>query len=72
MSSDTAALIAKLTLEEKASLLAGVDWWRTAIIKRDDVFVPHIKVSPSATFPYTITLQLLTCPVHRRPQRRSW
>ncbi|KAH7367707.1 glycoside hydrolase superfamily [Plectosphaerella cucumerina] len=43
MSSDTAALIAKLTLEEKASLLAGVDWWRTAIIKRDDVFVPHIK-----------------------------
>lgn len=37
-------LLSKLTLEEKVSLLAAVDWWRTPVIKRDDVFVPHIKV----------------------------
>ncbi|KAF7557701.1 hypothetical protein G7Z17_g399 [Cylindrodendrum hubeiense] len=40
---DIPALLAGLTLEEKISLLAGVDWWRTPVIKRDDVFVPHIK-----------------------------
>ncbi|KAH7152676.1 glycoside hydrolase superfamily [Dactylonectria macrodidyma] len=40
---DIPALLSELTLEEKISLLAGVDWWRTAIIKRDGVFVPHIK-----------------------------
>jgi hypothetical protein len=37
-------LLEKLTREERVSLLAAVDWWRTPIIKRDDVFVPHIKV----------------------------
>lgn len=38
------SLLAKLTLEEKVSLLAAVDWWRTPVIKRDEAFVPHIKV----------------------------
>ncbi|KAK2674181.1 Glycoside hydrolase, family 3, N-terminal [Fusarium oxysporum f. sp. vasinfectum] len=38
-------LISKLTVEEKVSLLAAVDWWRTPTIKRDDVFIPHIKTS---------------------------
>lgn len=38
------SLLKKLTLEEKVSLLAAVDWWRTPVIKRDGVFVPHIKV----------------------------
>ncbi|BCS30062.1 uncharacterized protein APUU_80365A [Aspergillus puulaauensis] len=38
-------LLSKLTLEEKVSLLAAVDWWRTPVIKRDDVFVPHIKTT---------------------------
>ncbi|KAL2814385.1 glycoside hydrolase superfamily [Aspergillus cavernicola] len=37
------ALVNKLTLEEKVSLLAAVDWWRTPVIQRDDVFVPHLK-----------------------------
>ncbi|KAK7414938.1 hypothetical protein QQX98_006263 [Neonectria punicea] len=37
------ALLGDLTIEEKISLLAGVDWWRTAVIERDNVFVPHIK-----------------------------
>jgi beta-glucosidase len=36
----------KLNLEEKISLLAAKDWWRTPVIQRDNVFVPHIKVSP--------------------------
>ncbi|KAL2833969.1 glycoside hydrolase superfamily [Aspergillus pseudoustus] len=35
----------KLILEEKVSLLAAVDWWRTPVIQRDDVFVPHIKTT---------------------------
>ncbi|KAM0327001.1 hypothetical protein ACHAQA_006122 [Verticillium albo-atrum] len=43
MASDSASIVSKLSLEEKISLLAGVDWWRTATINRDDVFVPHIK-----------------------------
>lgn len=43
-SQNVQTLLNKLTLEEKASLLAAVDWWRTPVIKRDDVFVPHIKV----------------------------
>jgi hypothetical protein len=38
-------LLDRLTLEEKVSLLAAVDWWRTPTISREDVFVPHIKVS---------------------------
>ncbi|KAG5753312.1 hypothetical protein H9Q70_004053 [Fusarium xylarioides] len=38
-------LISKLTIEEKVSLLSAVDWWRTPTIKRDDVFIPHIKMS---------------------------
>jgi beta-glucosidase len=41
---DTLQLLSKLTLEEKASLLAAKDWWRTPIIDRDGVYVPHIKV----------------------------
>ncbi|KAF2458814.1 glycoside hydrolase superfamily [Lineolata rhizophorae] len=38
-------LVGKLTLEEKVSLLSGVDWWRTARIERDGVFVPQLKTS---------------------------
>ncbi|KAF5560915.1 glycoside hydrolase family 3 [Fusarium phyllophilum] len=38
-------LISKLIVEEKVSLLAAVDWWRTPTIKRHDVFIPHIKMS---------------------------
>ncbi len=38
-------LLAKLTLEEKASLLAAKDWWRTPVIEREGVFVPHIKAT---------------------------
>ncbi|KAH7336659.1 glycoside hydrolase superfamily [Rhexocercosporidium sp. MPI-PUGE-AT-0058] len=34
-----------LTLKEKVSLLAAADWWRTPTIERDDVFIPHIKMS---------------------------
>ncbi|RGP77235.1 hypothetical protein FLONG3_4750 [Fusarium longipes] len=41
----TIDLVSKLTVEEKVSLLAAVDWWRTPTIKRDDVFIPHIKMS---------------------------
>ncbi|CRK15433.1 Beta-glucosidase B like protein [Verticillium longisporum] len=43
MAVDSASIVAKLTLKEKISLLGGVDWWRTATIDRDGVFVPHIK-----------------------------
>ncbi|KAH8673294.1 glycoside hydrolase superfamily [Xylariales sp. PMI_506] len=39
------SLLAKLTLKEKVSLLAGADWWRSPIINRDNVFVPHIKLT---------------------------
>lgn len=42
---DTADLVSKLTLNEKVSLLAAKDWWRTPTIQRDGVFVPHIKTS---------------------------
>ncbi|KAL3476993.1 glycoside hydrolase superfamily [Aspergillus californicus] len=42
---NTETLLSKLTLEEKVSLLAAVDWWRTPVINRDDVFVPHIKTT---------------------------
>ncbi|KAF2840947.1 glycoside hydrolase family 3 protein, partial [Patellaria atrata CBS 101060] len=38
-------LLPKLTLEEKVSLLAGADWWRTVGIQRDGVFIPKLKVS---------------------------
>jgi beta-glucosidase len=40
---DIEALLTKLTLEEKVSLLSAVDWWRTPVIERDNVFVPHLK-----------------------------
>ena len=42
---DVDAVLSKLTLEEKVSLLAATDWWKTPAIKREEVFVPHIKVS---------------------------
>ncbi|KAL7916797.1 glycoside hydrolase superfamily [Trichoderma velutinum] len=38
-------ILSKLTLKEKVSLLAAKDWWRTPVIKRDGVFVPHIKTT---------------------------
>lgn len=41
---DTERILTQLTLEEKISLLAAVDWWRTPVINRDGLFVPHIKV----------------------------
>ncbi|KAF4468585.1 glycoside hydrolase superfamily [Fusarium albosuccineum] len=40
---DLSELVSSLSLDEKISLLAGVDWWRTPVIKREGVFVPHIK-----------------------------
>ncbi|CAH0020326.1 unnamed protein product [Clonostachys rhizophaga] len=40
---DIPSLVSKLTLEEKISLLAGVDWWRTFSVDRDGVLVPQIK-----------------------------
>ncbi|RDW61455.1 hypothetical protein BP5796_11347 [Coleophoma crateriformis] len=42
---DTDQLLSKLTLDEKVSLLAAKDWWRTPVIDRDDVFVPHVKTT---------------------------
>ncbi|PWY67929.1 glycoside hydrolase [Aspergillus heteromorphus CBS 117.55] len=42
-SPDIEVLLHKLTQEEKVSLLAAKDWWRTPVIQRDEVFVPHIK-----------------------------
>ncbi|KAH7471853.1 putative beta-glucosidase I [Fusarium oxysporum f. sp. matthiolae] len=44
-SQTTSDLVSQLTIEEKVSLLAAVDWWRTPTIKRDNVFIPHIKMS---------------------------
>lgn len=41
---DLRELLAKLTLEEKVSLLAGADWWRTVRIERDDILIPQVKV----------------------------
>ena len=41
---DLRDLLTKLTLDEKVSLLAGADWWRTVGIQRDDVFIPQLKV----------------------------
>ncbi|KAK2686064.1 hypothetical protein QWA68_015302 [Fusarium oxysporum] len=41
----TIDLISQLTVEEKVSLLAAVDWWRTLTIKRGNVFIPYIKMS---------------------------
>lgn len=41
---DTAEILSRLTLEEKVSLLAAKDWWRTHTIDREGVFVPQIKV----------------------------
>ncbi|KXJ89473.1 glycoside hydrolase superfamily [Microdochium bolleyi] len=42
---DTERILAQLTLDEKISLLAAADWWRTPVIDRDGVFVPHIKTT---------------------------
>jgi hypothetical protein len=39
-------LLQRLTLEEKVSLLAAKDWWRTVVIEREGIFVPHVKVKP--------------------------
>ena len=44
---DIPSLVAKLDLKEKVSLLSAVDWWRTPVIERPGVFVPHIKVCVS-------------------------
>jgi hypothetical protein len=44
---DTFQILGKLTLDEKISLLAAKDWWRTEIVDRDGVFVPQIKVGGS-------------------------
>lgn len=41
---DIDALLLKLTLEEKVSLLSATDWWRTPAIQRDGFVVPHLKV----------------------------
>ncbi|POR37753.1 Beta-glucosidase [Tolypocladium paradoxum] len=35
-------LLDRLTVEEKVQLLSTVDWWRTPVVKRYDVFIPHI------------------------------
>ncbi|KAH7240247.1 glycoside hydrolase superfamily [Fusarium redolens] len=45
MTATTIDLISKLTVDEKVSLVAAVDWWRTPTINREDVFIPHIKMS---------------------------
>jgi hypothetical protein len=42
---DIEGILSRLTLEEKVSLLSAKDWWRTPVINRPGVFVPHIKVS---------------------------
>jgi beta-glucosidase len=38
------SILMRLKLEEKVSLLAAKDWWRTSTINRDGVFIPQIKV----------------------------
>jgi hypothetical protein len=43
-------ILSSLTLEEKIRFLSGVDWWRTPVIQRDGVFVPHIKVCLCSQF----------------------
>ena len=65
---DTDLLLSKLTLKEKVSLLAAVDWWRTPVIKRDGVFVPHIKV---CFFLLEIICILNSPEDNRRPKRGS-
>lgn len=42
---DIDGLLEKLTLNERISLLSAKDWWRTPVIDREGVFVPHIKAS---------------------------
>jgi beta-glucosidase len=42
-SSDWKSLLPQLTLEEKCSLLAGADFWRTAAIER--LGIPSLKMS---------------------------
>lgn len=42
---DAEALVSKLTLDEKLSLLAGGSQWRTAAIER--LGIPNLKVSES-------------------------
>jgi hypothetical protein len=41
---DAEALVQRLTLDEKVALTAAVDWWRTAEISRNGLYLPHIKV----------------------------
>jgi beta-glucosidase len=38
-------ILRRLTLEERVRLLAAKDWWRTAVIERDGIFVPCVKAS---------------------------
>ncbi|KAJ9156016.1 Beta-glucosidase [Pleurostoma richardsiae] len=45
MHDEISDILSRLTLEEKISFLAGTDWWRTPVIKRDGVFVPHLKLT---------------------------
>jgi hypothetical protein len=45
---DIDSLLAQLTLEEKVSLLAGADTWRTAAIPR--LSIPAVKVDICAIF----------------------
>jgi hypothetical protein len=55
---DIEKLLAELTLEEKVSLLAGVDTWRTYPIPR--LNIPSVKVHidlPSRKTMYTILIQ---------------
>ncbi|GAA5898000.1 hypothetical protein JCM6882_003304 [Rhodosporidiobolus microsporus] len=42
---DLRKVLAKLTIAEKISLLAGPNWWTTTPIERKGVFVPSIKMS---------------------------
>ncbi|KAH7123463.1 glycoside hydrolase superfamily [Dactylonectria estremocensis] len=44
--SNAAAILKQLTLEEKAALCGGQDWWRTVSIHRaDSLLLPHIKMT---------------------------
>lgn len=52
-------LLLKLTLQEKVSLLTAKDWWRTPIIDREGVFVPHIKARQPEPYRYTFLANLM-------------
>lgn len=56
-------LVEKLTEEEKVQLLSAVDWWRTPVLQRHGIFVPHIKVSAQVQHPgLMIKSKLTECP----------